>query len=67
MVVLEIMQTWFQARLAAYRQQRGLPDEALEIIEKVVITALVVVAAIAIVGILVTKATNKANSIQLDG
>lgn len=65
MLVFDVLRGWVVARFATYREQRGHPDDALEVVEKVVIVALSVTAALAIVGILVLKATQKANETNL--
>lgn len=65
MMFFDVLRGWVVARFAAYREQRGHPDDALEVVEKVVIVALSVTAALAIVGILVLKATQKANETNL--
>ena len=56
---LSFLRAYFSARLTPV-----LGDERGEIASWVVVTALVVVAAIGIVGIVVTKLTNTANNIQ---
>ncbi len=59
MVVVTMLRTYVSARLTPV-----LGDERGEIASWVVVTALVIVAAIAIVGIVVTKLTTTANNIQ---
>ena len=58
-VVVTMLRTYVSARLTPV-----LGDERGEIASWVVVTALVIVAAIAIVGIVVTKLTTTANNIQ---
>ena len=58
-VVVTMLRTYVSARLAPV-----LGDERGEIASWVVVTALVIVAAIAIVGIVATKLTTTANNIQ---
>jgi hypothetical protein len=57
--VFTMLRTYVSARLTPV-----LGDERGEIASWVVVTALVIVAAIAIVGIVVTKLTTTANNIQ---
>ena len=57
--VVTMLRTYVSARLTPV-----LGDERGEIASWVVVTALVIVAAIAIVGIVVTKLTTTANNIQ---
>jgi hypothetical protein len=59
MVVVTMLRTYVSARLTPV-----LGDERGEIASWVVVTALVIVAAIAIVGIVMTKLTTTANNIQ---
>jgi hypothetical protein len=56
-----VIVTGLRARLAALREEK----EAGYTAEAVIVIALMVIAAIAIVGIIVTKITNKANSINM--
>lgn len=65
MLAIDVLKSWVHACFIAYREARGHPDDALEVVEKVVIVALSVTAALAIVGILVLKATQKANDTNL--
>ena len=58
-VLVTMLRTYVSARLTPV-----LGDERGEIASWVVVTALVIVAAIAIVGIVVTKLTTTANNIQ---
>jgi threonine synthase len=59
MTAIRVLRAYMAARLT-----RALGDERGEIASWVVVTALVIVAAIAIVGIVVTKLTATANNIQ---
>jgi hypothetical protein len=61
MTELQLAWAWFQTRLEEMRQE---PDRGDGILVWVVMTALLVAAAIAIVAVIVAKATDKANNTQ---
>jgi hypothetical protein len=65
MITYQFFRSWLLAHVEAYQRDRGASDEALEIVEKTVIVALAVAAAITIIGILVIKANDKANNTNL--
>lgn len=65
MITFEFTRAWLLAHVDAYQRARGASDEAFEVVEKVVIVALAVAAAITIIGILAAKATDKANNTNL--
>ncbi len=61
---IQLALTWLRARLHAARPERPREDGGASIVETAVIIALFVAATIIIVGILVAKATEAANSVQ---
>ena len=61
MTEIRMVWAWFCARREAMKAE---PDRGDGILVWVIMTALLVAAALAIVTILVTKATNKANQVQ---
>lgn len=64
MTEIQLALTWLRARLYAARPERPREDGGASIVETAVIIALFVAATIIIVGILVAKATEAANSVQ---
>lgn len=65
MTEIHLIRTWLHARRLDLRARHENTDDGASIVETVVIIAAFVAAAIVIVAILVSKATQAANSVQV--
>jgi hypothetical protein len=61
MMEIQMVWTWLQTRVALARQD---PEKGADIVQTAIIVGLFAAAAIVIVGILVSKATNAAKSVK---
>jgi hypothetical protein len=66
LVPIQFLRAFLATRVAAYRQDRGDPEAGFTTVEKVVLTAVAVAAALAVGAIIMARATGKANSIPLN-